>query len=151
MARFAPYMDLVLAEACGAVVCGEVPVGVVIVDPVTGVVLVWAGNRTCELADSTAHAEMLVICVACAALGLEWLTGLDLYVTLEPCAMCVAAIVVVRLGWLVYGAADLKLGGVEYGARVFVYPQAYYRLEVVAGVAEGEAAGLLCAFFAGWC
>lgn len=149
MARFAPHMDLALAEARGAAARGEVPVGAVIVDPATGAVLARAGNRTRELADPTAHAEMLAIRAACAALGSERLTGLDLYVTLEPCAMCAAAIAAARLGRLVYGAADPKSGGVEHGARVFAHPQAHHLPEVVAGVAEGEAAGLLRAFFAG--
>ena len=146
--RFAPLMDAALAEARAAAARGETPVGAVVVDPATGRVLASAGNRTRELADPTAHAEMLAIRAACAAVGSERLTGLDLYVTLEPCAMCAAAIAAARIGRLVYGAADPKSGGVEHGARVFTHPQAHHRPEVVAGVAEGDAAQLLRAFFA---
>lgn len=148
MTRFAPHMDLALDEARAAAARGETPVGAVILDPVTGAVLARAGNRTRELADPTAHAEILAIRAACAARGSERLPGMELYVTLEPCAMCAAAIAAARIGRLVYGAADPKSGGVEQGARVFDHPQAHHRPEVVAGVAEGESAALLRAFFA---
>jgi cytidine deaminase len=120
----------------------------VIVDPASGAVLARAGNRTRELADPTAHAEMLAIRAACAALGSERLPGLELYVTLEPCAMCAAAIAAARIARLVYGAADPKSGGVEHGARVFDHPQAHHRPELVVGVAETEASALLRDFFA---
>jgi cytidine deaminase len=148
MSRFAPHMDLALAEARAAGARGETPVGTVIVDPASGAVLARAGNRTRELADPTAHAEMLAIRAACAALGSERLPGLELYVTLEPCAMCAAAIAAARIARLVYGAADPKSGGVEHGARVFDHPQAHHRPELVAGVAETEASALLRDFFA---
>jgi cytidine deaminase len=148
MSRFAPHMDLALAEARAAGARGETPVGAVIVDPAGGAVLARAGNRTRELADPTAHAEMLAIRAACAALGSERLPGLELYVTLEPCAMCAAAIAAARIARLVYGAADPKSGGVEHGARVFDHPQAHHRPELVAGVAETEASALLRDFFA---
>ncbi len=148
MTRFAPHMDLALIEARAAAARAETPVGAVIVDPATGAVLARAGNRTRELADPTAHAEMLAIRAACAATGSERLTGMELYVTLEPCAMCAAAIAAARIGRLVYGAADPKSGGVEQGARVFEHPQAHHRPEIVAGVAETESAALLRAFFA---
>jgi len=92
---------------------------------------------------------MLAIRAACAARGGERLTGLDLYVTLEPCAMCAAAVAAARLGRLIYGAADPKSGGVEQGARVFAHPQTHHHPEVFAGIAEAECEGLLRAFFAG--
>ena len=123
-----------LDEARAAAKRGEVPVGAVITDA-TGTVIAQAGNRTRELADPTAHAERLI--------------GCTLTVTLEPCAMCAAAIAAARLERVVYGASDLKSGGVEHGARVFSHPQAHHRPEVVSGVAEAECAALLKDFFAG--
>ncbi len=148
MTRFAPLMDAALDEARAAAARGETPVGAVLVDPATGTIVARAGNRTRELCDPTAHAEMLVIRAACAASGSERLPGLDLYVTLEPCAMCAAAIAAARLRLLCYGAADPKSGGVEQGARVFAHPQAHHVPQIVAGVAEAESAALLRAFFA---
>ena len=141
-------MARALDEARAAAARGEVPVGAVISDA-GGAVLAAAGNRTRELNDPTAHAELLVIRAACAALGSERLTGCTLTVTLEPCAMCAAAISAARISRLVYGAADPKSGGVAHGARVFSHPQAHHRPEVVSGVAEAQAAVLLKAFFAG--
>jgi cytidine deaminase len=148
MTRFAPWMDVALDEARAAAARGETPVGAAVVDPAAGRVVARAGNRTRELADPTAHAEMLAIRAACAATGSERLAGLDLYVTLEPCAMCAAAIAAARIARLCYGAADPKSGGVEHGARVFAHPQAHHRPEVFAGIAEAESAALLKAFFA---
>lgn len=148
MTRFAPLMDAALAEARAAADRGETPVGAVLVDPATGTVVARAGNRTRELSDPTAHAEILAIREACAAAGSERLPGLDLYVTLEPCAMCAAAIAAARIRLLCYGASDPKSGGVEQGARVFAHPQAHHVPEIVAGVAETESAALLRAFFA---
>jgi cytidine deaminase len=142
-------MQAALAEARAAAARGETPVGAVVVDPAADRVLARAGNRTRELADPTAHAEMLAIRAACAAVGSERLPGLDLYVTLEPCAMCAAAMAAARLARLYYGAADPKSGGVEHGARVFAHPQAHHRPEVFGGIAEAESAALLRAFFAG--
>ena len=136
-----------LDEARAAAARGEVPVGAVITDA-TGTVIVQAGNRTRELADPTAHAEMLAIRAACAALGSERLGGCTLTVTLEPCAMCAAAISAARLDRVVYGASDPKSGGVEQGARVFSHPQAHHRPDVVSGVSETECAALLKDFFA---
>ena len=148
MTRFAPHMEAALAEARAAFRRAETPVGAVIVDPSAGRVIATAGNRTRELRDPTAHAEMLAIRAACAELGSERLTGLDLYVTLEPCAMCAAAIAAARLSRLLYGAADPKSGGVEHGARVFAHRQAHHKPEIYGGIAEREASGLLRAFFA---
>ena len=141
-------MALALDEARGAAARGEVPVGAVVTDA-AGQVVARAGNRTRELADPTAHAEMLAIRAACAALGSERLIGCTLTVTLEPCAMCAAAIAAARLERVVYGASDPKSGGVEQGARVFSHAQAHHRPEVVAGVAEAESTKLLKDFFAG--
>jgi tRNA(Arg) A34 adenosine deaminase TadA len=148
MSRFAPTMDLALAEARAAAERGEVPVGAVVVEAASGRVLARAGNATRAQADPTAHAEMLAIRAACAAAGSERLAGCELYVTLEPCAMCAAAIAAARIDRLVYGAADPKSGGVEHGARIFAHAQTHYRPDVIAGVREAECASLLRAFFA---
>ncbi len=148
MTRFVPLMDLALDEARAAAGRGEVPVGALIAHPATGRVLARAGNRTRALRDPTAHAEMLVIRAACARLGSERLSGLDLYVTLEPCPMCAAAISFARIGRLFYGASDPKSGGLEQGPRVLDHPQSHHRPEVFPGIAEGDCAALLRAFFA---
>ncbi|WP_112321536.1 nucleoside deaminase [Oceanibium sediminis] len=142
------YMDLALDEARAAAARGEVPVGAVITDPATGAVVAQAGNRTREQADPTAHAEILAIRAACARLGSERLTGLDLHVTLEPCPMCAAAIAAARLGRLYYGASDPKSGGIEQGPRVLSHPQVHHTPEVYAGIGEAESAALLKDFFA---
>ncbi|MFZ1727558.1 MAG: nucleoside deaminase, partial [Albidovulum sp.] len=102
-----------------------------------------------ELSDPTAHAEVLAIRAACAAAGSERLPGYDLYVTLEPCPMCAAAMSAARIGRLYYGAADPKSGGVDHGARVFSHPQCHHVPEVYEGIGAGEAAELLKKFFAG--
>ncbi|MFO1210070.1 MAG: nucleoside deaminase [Amaricoccus sp.] len=146
--RFAPHMDIALAEARAAFARAETPVGAVIVDPARDRIVARAGNRTRELNDPTAHAEMLAIRAACAELGTERLAGLDIYVTLEPCAMCAAAIAAARLARLCYGAADRKSGGVEHGARVFAHAQTHHRPEVYGGIAERESSALMRAFFA---
>ncbi len=121
--EFRSFMDVALAEARAAGARGEVPVGAVVVS--AGVVVARAGNRTRELSDPTAHAEVLAIRAACAALGSERLVGHDLYVTLEPCPMCAAAISAARIARLYYGAADPKSGGVAGGAGVFAHPQGH--------------------------
>lgn len=140
-------MDRALALARAAGALGEVPVGAVIVGP-DGAVLAAAGNRTREDSDPTAHAEMLAIRAACCALGSERLTGCDLYVTLEPCPMCAAAISFARVRRLYYGASDPKSGGIEQGARIFSQPTCHHAPEVYAGVGEVEASQLLRSFFA---
>lgn len=139
-------MAMALDEARAAAARGEVPVGAVISDA-AGTVLAAAGNRTRELHDPTAHAEMLAIRAACARLGSERLIGCTITVTLEPCAMCAAAIAAARIARVVYGASDPKSGGVAHGARVFSHAQSHHRPEVVAGVAETAAALLLQEFF----
>ena len=149
MTRFAPLMDIALAEARAAACRGEIPVGAALAGP-GGDLLARAGNRTRELSDPTAHAEILAIRSACAAAGSERLPpGTTLYVTLEPCAMCAAALAAARVARVVYGAADPKSGGVEHGASVFSHPQTHHRPEVVAGVREFECAEILRAFFTG--
>jgi tRNA(Arg) A34 adenosine deaminase TadA len=122
-------------------------VGAVIVDP-SGTVIAAAGNRTLELKDPTAHAEMLAIRAACAATGSERLIGCDLYVTLEPCPMCATAISFARLRRLYFGAADEKGGGVEHGARIFAQPTCHHAPDVYGGLGERRAAELLKGFFA---
>ena len=139
------FMDDALAEARGAEAAGEVPVGAVIVRD--GTVITRAGNRTLRDRDPTAHCEMLAIRQAAAALGSERLTDCDLYVTLEPCAMCAAAISFARIRRLYYGAADPKGGAVENGVRFFASPTCHHRPEVYSGINESEAAALLKEFF----
>lgn len=147
MSPFRSHMDAALAEARAAAARGEVPVGAVVVAP-EGRVVAAAGNRTRERADPTAHAEILAIRAACAAAGSERLPGHDLYVTLEPCAMCASAISQARIARLYYGAADPKSGGVMHGARVFRHPQSHHVPEVYDGIRAAEAEALLKAFFA---
>lgn len=139
-------MRRALWQAKAAAARGEVPVGAVIVGP-DGAVLAAAGNRTRELADPTAHAEMLAIREAAAAFGSERLIGCDLYVTLEPCAMCAAAISLARIRRLYFGAADPKGGGVFNGPRIFAQATCHHVPEVYDGIAETEAAALLKNFF----
>ncbi len=138
-------MALALSEAGKAVLCGEVPIGAVIVKD--GVVIATAHNAPRTLHDPTAHAELLAIRAAAQALGNERLDGCELWVTLEPCAMCAGAIVHARIARLYYGAPDAKGGAVEHGARVFEQDQCLHRPEVYAGIGEGEAAELLREFF----
>lgn len=140
------HMMRALAEAEAAAARGEVPVGAVIAGP-DGALLAAAGNRTRELSDPTAHAELLAIRAACAMLGLERLTGCDLYVTLEPCPMCATAISFARIRRLYYGASDPKGGGVENGPRIFSQPTCHHAPEIYAGIAEADSGRLLKAFF----
>jgi tRNA(Arg) A34 adenosine deaminase TadA len=140
-------MELALEEAEGAAARGEVPIGAVVVSA-TGEVLARASNRTLELGDPTAHAELLAIRAACAALGSERLIDCDLYVTLEPCAMCAAAISFARIRRLYFGAADPKGGAVEHGPRFFTQPTCHHVPEVIGGLGEARAAALLKSFFA---
>jgi len=139
-------MARALAEARAAAARGEVPVGAVIA-AADGRMIAAAGNRTIELRDPTAHAEILAIRAACAALGSERLRGTTLHVTLEPCPMCASAIAQARIATLVYGASDPKSGGIEQGPRLFSHPQCHHVPEVISGVAEVEAAALLRDFF----
>ncbi len=144
---FETYMSVALKEAEAAGQRGEVPVGAALV--VDGKVIAQAGNRCRELSDPTAHAEMLVIRAACAALGRERIENAALYVTLEPCPMCAAAISNARVARLYYGAGDPKSGGVAQGARVFDHAQCHHVPEVYEGIAAKASAALLAAFFKG--
>jgi tRNA(adenine34) deaminase len=139
------FMDEALGEARAAVAAGEVPIGCVIVRD--GKVVTRAFNRTLLDRDPTAHAEMLAIRAAGAALGSERLVECDLYVTLEPCAMCAAAISFARIRRLYYGAADEKGGAVENSVRFYASPTCHHRPEVYGGIGEAEAAKLLKEFF----
>ena len=141
-------MDIALRQARTAGRRGEGPVGAVIVDSL-GAGIASAGNRTEEDADPTAHAEVLALRAAAKALGQERLESCDLWVTLEPCAMCAGAIAHARIGRLYYAAPDPKGGAVAHGARVFEHPQCHHRPEVYSGMGEDEAAGLLRNFFGG--
>ena len=140
-------MALALVQAEAAVAAAEVPVGAVLVDGPSGEVLAQDHNRVEALRDPTAHAEMLVIRDAAARLGEKRLAAADLYVTLEPCAMCAQAIAFARLRRLYFGAYDPKGGGVEHGARIFEQPTCHHRPEVIGGIEERRAAALLKAFF----
>jgi tRNA(adenine34) deaminase len=139
------YMDLALDEAHTAAQAGEVPIGCVIT--CDGDLIAQAGNRTLADRDPTAHAEIVAIRQAAAALGSERLVDCDLYVTLEPCTMCAAAISFARIRRLYYGAADPKGGAVENGVRYFSAPTCLHRPEVYGGIGETEAAALLQDFF----
>jgi tRNA(adenine34) deaminase len=139
-------MDMAMAEARAAAADGEVPVGCVVVRG--GEVIARGRNRTVTDHDPTAHAEMLAIRAAAAALGTERLTDCDIYVTLEPCAMCAGALSFARIRRLYYGAADPKGGAVDNGGRFFTSPTCHHRPEVYGGIAEQEAAALLRDFFA---
>ena len=139
------FMSLALDQARQAADRGEVPVGAVLVRD--GQVLAARGNRVEQDCDPTAHAEILVIRQASAQLGQTRLEGMDLYVTLEPCAMCAQAIALARLRRVYFGAYDPKGGGVEHGARVFDHATCHHRPEIYGGLRESEAASLLKAFF----
>ena len=142
------FMIQALAEARAADARGEVPVGAVLVEAPTGAVLARAGNRVEELSDPTAHAEVLVIREVAATRCDARLPQCDLYVTLEPCALCATAIAFARLRKVVFGAYDPKGGGVEHGPRIFSQPTTHHVPEVIGGVMEMECAAILKAFFA---
>ena len=139
-------MELALAEANAAAQRGEVPVGAVIIGK-DGAIIARDGNRTLEKSDPTAHAEFLVMRHAAAILARPYLDDCDLYVTLEPCALCAAAIGLFRVRRLYFGAYDPKGGAVEHGARIFSHPTAHWRPEIYGGISEGECAALLRDFF----
>jgi len=141
-----PFMQFALDEARAAGARGEVPIGCVVVRE--GKVIARAGNRTIADRDPTAHAELLAIRQAAAALGSERLADCDLYVTLEPCTMCAAAMSFARIRRLYFGAPDPKGGAVENGVRFFAQATCHHRPEVYGGINESESAGLLREFFA---
>ena len=140
-------MKSAIEEALKAGERGEVPVGAVLVDSATGEIFAAAGNRTEELGDPTAHAEVLAIRDGAMAGGNPRLENCDLYVTLEPCAMCAAAISFARIRKLVFGAYDPKGGGVEHGPRFYDQPTCHHRPEVIGGVEEQACGELLKEFF----
>jgi tRNA(adenine34) deaminase len=140
------FMDIAMEEARLAGARGEVPIGAVVVKD--GTIIARAGNETRALNDVTAHAEVLAIRRASQFLGEERLTNADLYVTLEPCTMCAAAISFARVRRLYYGAVDTKGGGVDNGARFYAQPTCHHAPEVYAGIGEIESAELLKRFFA---
>ncbi len=139
------FMQIAVEEARAAGARGEVPVGCTVVRD--GAVVARAGNRTIADSDPTAHAEILAIRAAAAVIGTERLTGCDLYVTLEPCAMCAAAISFARIRRLYFGAEDEKGGAVEHGVRFFSAPTCHHRPEIYGGINESECAALLKEFF----
>ncbi len=138
-------MSCALFEARAAMQRGEVPVGAVIIRD--GAILSRAGNQTLQNKDPTAHAEILAIRRACQAAASERLTGCDIYVTLEPCAMCAAAISFARLRRLYFAAPDPKGGGVEHGPRFFAQPTCHHAPEIYGGIRETESAAMLSGFF----
>lgn len=143
---FKSFMEIALQEARDAAKRGEIPVGAVVVSA-DGRVVARAGNYTRESCDPSAHAEVLAIRKACALLGQERLNDHDLYVTLEPCAMCAGLIAAARIRRLYYAASDPKSGGVEHGARVFNHPQSHHKPEVYPNISEAESQQLLKEFF----
>ena len=140
-------MELVLAEAAEAALREEVPVAALGVDPQSREILALASNRTEELADATAHAELIALQEAAKVFGGARLFGCDLYVTLEPCPMCAAAISLARIRRLYFGAPDPKSGGVEHGPRIFQQPTCHHRPEVYGGIDEVRAGRILSDFF----
>jgi len=141
------YMEMALKEAVGAAEQGEVPVGAVVVDVLSGEVLSGAGNRTVANNDPTAHAEIIAIRKATTKLGTPRLENCDLYVTLEPCPMCASAISFARVRRLYFGAYDPKGGGIDHGPRVFEHASCHHRPEVIGGLEESQASDLLKKFF----
>ena len=142
-------MNEALIEAKAAAERDEVPIGAIIVDPTTGEIIARAGNRTRELNDPTAHAEVLAIREACDKAGAQRIPGLDLYVTLEPCTMCAAAISFARISRVIIAAPDAKGGGVLHGAKFYEQPTCHHRPEVVEDVMADEGGQILREFFKG--
>jgi tRNA(Arg) A34 adenosine deaminase TadA len=142
------YMEMAITEAEAAAGRGEVPVGAVVVEAASGRVLARAGNRVEADCDPAGHAELLALRAAAAKIGAPRLPTCDLYVTLEPCAMCAQAISFARIRRLYFGAYDPKGGGVEHGARIFTQPTCHHAPEVIGGLEEGRCGALLQGFFA---
>lgn len=141
------HMPLAYALAASAAELGEVPVGAVVVHRQSGEVIARAHNEVEQACDATAHAEMLALQRASAALGSARLSECDLYVTLEPCAMCAMAASHARISRIFFGAYDAKSGGVEHGARVFQHATTHHKPEIIGGVMEADCAALLQVFF----
>ncbi len=145
--QFENFMDAAFEEAEFAQGRGEVPVGAVIVDPETKKIIARSGNQVMEMKDPSAHAEIQAIREACSVLRSERLPGLDLYVTLEPCAMCATAISFARINRLYFGAEDIKMGGVLHGVKIFSNPTCHHAPEVFEGISEARAKKLMQDFF----
>jgi len=141
------YMRIALEEAELAKARDEVPIGAVLVDSHSGEIIARAGNRTIELSDPTAHAEILVIREACAKIGAQRIPDYHLYVTLEPCTMCAAAIAFARIPRLIIGASDAKGGGVLHGAKFFDQPTCHHKVNVTDGIMADECSTILKVFF----
>jgi tRNA(Arg) A34 adenosine deaminase TadA len=141
------YMRAALEEAESAEARNEVPIGAVLVDAQSGEIVAKAGNRTIELHDPTAHAEILVIREVCAKIGTQRIPDYHLYVTLEPCTMCAGAIAFARIPRLVIGAIDTKGGGVLHGAKFFDQPTCHHKIEISHGIMEDECSAILKNFF----
>lgn len=146
-ARDTRFMQVALELAQAAADIGEAPIGAVLVDPRTDEIVAQAHNRPIGLHDPTGHAEILAMREAAAKLGNYRLTGLELFVTLEPCTMCAGAVSHARIGRLVYGAADEKGGAIDHGVKFFEQPTCHWRPQVVGGVLEKQSAALLRSFF----
>jgi tRNA(Arg) A34 adenosine deaminase TadA len=146
MSTFTSHMNTAMDQARAAAKRGEVPVGAVIVAP-NGQIIASSGNRTRELNDPTAHAEILAIRAACVIAKSERLTGYDLYVTLEPCPMCAMAISAARIKRLYFAASDAKSGGIHQGPRIFSHPQAHHVPEIYDGINAAQSESLLKSFF----
>ncbi len=140
-------MTVAIEEAKRAGSRGEVPIGAVIVDPATGAIVARAGNATREQNDPTAHAEILVLRAVCAEKGAQRIPGLHLYVTLEPCAMCAAAISFARIDHVIYGAPDAKGGGIDHGGRFYSQPTCHHRPKVTSNILADSCGQLLKDFF----
>ena len=140
-------MDEAIKQAIRSAECGEVPIGAVLVDSTTGEIVATSHNMTLADNDPTAHAEINVIRTRCRALGVQRIPDHDLYVTLEPCPMCAAAIANARIRRVYFGAYDPKGGGVDHGAKIFSHPQCMHKPDVIGGIKENACAGLLKDFF----
>ncbi|MGB1077125.1 MAG: nucleoside deaminase [Bdellovibrionales bacterium] len=141
------FMSAALEEAKLAFERDEVPIGAILVHKDTGEIVARAGNRTIELSDPTAHAEILCVRALCTSLGVQRLPDYDLYVTLEPCPMCASALSFARLNRVVFGAVDLKSGGLNEGLRLYEYPQLHHKPSVTLGVLSEECGQILKDFF----
>lgn len=142
------YMQAAMEEAKKAAANGEVPIGAVLVDSASGEIVARAANQTIAKSDPTAHAEILVIREQCARAGAQRIPGHDLYVTLEPCAMCTAAIAFARIGKLVFAASDPKGGGVLHGGKFYEQPTCHHKITLEHGVMADESSAILKEFFA---
>ncbi|MDH5723237.1 MAG: nucleoside deaminase [Alphaproteobacteria bacterium] len=141
------FMRAAMEEAKAAALRDEVPIGAVIVDPITQKIIARAGNRTRELNDPSAHAEILVIREACRLAGAQRIPDLDLYVTLEPCAMCTGAISFARIKRIIFAATDQKGGGILHGGKFYEQPTCHHKPEVLHGLMQEEAGTILKEFF----